>query len=298
MFRFPTVNEYRALFSDAPVEEGQTMKYPETEENRFEGRRVQDTKGCPRIFYRMRGLSRWRWPLIILSLTLVFSMGHLAGAVQKEQEFLRAKTIVAEGYELQGPDGKLYATLAKGSAGEARLSFFDASGRSRLEVGVDSNGHPSLGLYDESHTLRAVIGVAASGSPILSLQDEKGVSAISTGMLTGQGPWLTVGKKGQGDVSIGVSKDGSSSITISDPKSKPRIKLLVTEAGPSIVLYDGHGHIRSSWSVSQDGSPSMTLTDSLSKPRLDVSTDKDGKPSIRFFDQDGKGLKTLTFDSK
>ena len=66
----------------------------------------------------MRALSRWRWPLFVLFLTLFFSMGHLAGAVQKEQEILRAKSVIAERYELQGPDGKKYATLGKEPGGE------------------------------------------------------------------------------------------------------------------------------------------------------------------------------------
>ena len=243
----------------------------------------------------MRRLSRCKWPLFVFFLLLFFSVGHFAGAVQKEDEILRARSIVAEGYELQGPDGTKFATLAKESDGAARLTFFDPKGRSRLEVGLNADGSSGLGFYDAEHVCRAAIGVTGrSGSPVIVLQDEKGDSAVRVAVPKGVGPQLHIGKQGHESIEIGVSIDGSASITMRDPKNKPRIKLLVTDTGPSIVLYDEQGKTRSLWIVSQDGSASLTLYDRQSRDRLSVQTDKDGKPSIRFFDLKRNAFKDLT----
>jgi hypothetical protein len=93
----------------------------------------QDDKLKSNVTNRTRPFVRWRWPLLALFLALFFSLGRFAGAVQNEQEILRAKSIIAEAYELQGADGKKYASLAKEATGEVRLKFFDQAGRSRLQ---------------------------------------------------------------------------------------------------------------------------------------------------------------------
>ena len=44
-------------------------------------------------------------------LGVFFSLGHLAGAVQKEEDTLKTDLIEAEKYQLRGSDGKLAATF-------------------------------------------------------------------------------------------------------------------------------------------------------------------------------------------
>src|SRR5262245_59931090 len=61
-------------------------------------------------------------------LFVFFLMGHLSGSVQTEQDTLRAKSIVAESFELLSPEGKTRASLSGSPEGGARLSFFDETG--------------------------------------------------------------------------------------------------------------------------------------------------------------------------
>ena len=61
-----------------------------------------------------------------MTIAVFFSMGHLAGAYQKEkeQQELKAKTITSERFEVRGPDNKLRASLSNGPGnGEVYLSF-------------------------------------------------------------------------------------------------------------------------------------------------------------------------------
>ena len=106
-----------------------------------------------------RSLARRKWPLFLLSMFVFFSMGHLAGGFQKEQDILKAKAIVAEGYELRGPDGKPAALLHLTPQGQGELSFLDDTGRPRIEVGFDGLGSPGVRLLGPDRHLRASLAV-------------------------------------------------------------------------------------------------------------------------------------------
>ena len=256
---------------------------------------VQPRSGIRRL---IRIVFPWRWPIIALSLVLFFYMGHLAGAVQKEQEILRAKSIVAEGYELQGSDGKKYASLSVVNGSEPRLSFFDKDGRTRIEMGMFETGQPSFGLYDESGKFRAIIGMHPTGSSMFSLLDENGKPSAGFHVSKDGSTTMHVGRTGQAQIRIEVSADGLPRIILNDPQGRPKIGLEVAKGRPYIGLYDDQGVVRSSWSLAADSSPELALRDSKSQVRLTISTDKNGEPSIQFLDSDGRAVKKVTMDSK
>ena len=101
-----------------------------------------------RIVWRYRGLS------IVLVFFAFFSMGHFAGAVQKEQELLKAGVVSAERYELRGADGRLGAVLAVEPSGEVNLRFTNKKGTSSLIAGLDANGSPEISFLEDKNGLR------------------------------------------------------------------------------------------------------------------------------------------------
>ena len=258
----------------------------------------RDVPQRSRIRRLIRIVVPWRWPIVALPLVFFFYMGHLAGAVQKEQEILRAKAIVAEGYELQGSDGKKYASLSVVNGSEPRLSFFDKDGRMRIELGMLENGQPSLGLCDESGKFRAIIGMHSSGSSMFSLLDENGKPSAGFHVSKDGSTAMHVGRTGQAQIRIEVSAEGLPRIILNDPQGRPKIGLEVAKGQPYVGLYGDQGVVRSSWSLVADSSPELALRDSKSQVRLTISTDKNGEPSIQFLASDGRVVKKVTMDSK
>ena len=246
---------------------------------------------------RSRGKkSRWgsRWPLVAMTLVIVFSMGRLAGALQKEQEILRAKAISAEKFEIRGADKKLRASLLKGPDGAALLSFFDEGGNPRLIMGLDAKGAPIVSFFGDKQAPSISIGFdSENGEPGIHLFDGQQEPALSLGITKGIGPDMTIGRKGQGQILMSAAGGFSSAIQISDSKNNPRLLLNVSDAEPAILLLGDNRAIRASWQVHADGSVSFSLRDTQSRQRLVIMTDKDGKPSIRFLDPDRKEAKAL-----
>ena len=81
-------------------------------------------------------------------------MGHFAGAVQKEQELLKAGVVSAERYELRGADGRLGAVLAVEPSGEVNLQPYQQKGTSSLIAGLDANGSPEISFLEDKNGLR------------------------------------------------------------------------------------------------------------------------------------------------
>lgn len=246
---------------------------------------------------RWRGsLSRFRWPLMMAIAALIFSIGHGAGAYQKEEEILKTRMISAEKFEVRGPDGKLRASLAQGKNEGAILSFYDESGRSRLIIGTDAKGTPSISFLNDKDkgAPKMLLSVDPNdGTPQIILFDDHGAPTVHLGLVKGFGPDLSLGKVGQGRISLYVTEKGDAAIQLLDPKNHPRLSLSVADAGPSISLLDDNQAVRATWRVLPDGTPDFSLSDRHSRERLVVTTDKDGRPSIRFVDPDTKTFREL-----
>ena|ERR1035441_9324327 len=115
---------------------------------------------------------RGRWTLLALALAVFFSMGHFAGAYQKEKEEqqLKAKTIISEKFEIRGPDNTLRASLTRGREGEVYLLFFDKAHHTRLTVGLDAQGSPSISFFDEQIAHRMSLALdSENGTPQIIL---------------------------------------------------------------------------------------------------------------------------------
>ena len=239
-------------------------------------------------------MRRLRWPLLLVFAVVSFSLGRHAGAVQKEEEILRAKAIESERFELRSPDGKLAALLATGPAGETLLSFNDQNGVPRLTMGIDSHGVPAISFYGEKHDLKMSLALdPAAHTPSVRIFDGRGELQIGMSLDDRLGPGISVGRPDKTHISIGVSNENGPSVTFSDEKNNPRMVLSVLNKESVITLMDENRVVRAQWKVVGDGSPSFVLTDRASKVRLWLSTDADGKSSIRFLDANGKMTKEI-----
>jgi hypothetical protein len=243
-----------------------------------------------------RIIARCRWPFFALCLVIFFSIGHLAGAVQKEEEILRAKEVIAEKFELRGPDGTLAASLSVSRVGQARLVFFDKNRNRRIGIGFDPLGSPGISLHDANGEVRVHLKVdGQTGEPRLNFTDDQLNPSIVITINKGLGPSIVVGSARQSRIRIGVSDEGSPSIQLWDGNS-PRISMSVPDGQPIIQLLEANFAVRSTWRVLADGSVSFSLLDRNKQERLVVLTDKDGKPAIRFLDPGGVAVKELKPD--
>jgi hypothetical protein len=253
-----------------------------------ERRSVKPATAFGRVFRRGRRLSLGRWALLTLIIAIFFSMGHFAGAYQKEQDILRIKSISAEKFEVRGPDDKLKASLFQGPRGEVYLAFFDQNGGARLSVGVGPRGTPIISFFDDKLSLRMSLSLDTNdGTPQVVLFDGHVEPALHLGITKKLGPDLSVGRFGQGRISISARDGGSPAIQVLDEKNNPRISLDLSDNNtPTISLLGENRVVRGSWRLHTDGSVIFSMSDPKSRQRLVVMTDKDGKPSIRFIDPD------------
>jgi hypothetical protein len=237
-------------------------------------------------------LPRLRWGLLLLLASAVFCLGRQAGALQKEEEILRAKSIEAENFELVGPGQRKAAKLYAEPDGAARLSFYDKAGKARLIVGIDPEGTPSVSFLGEGNDVKIALSLdPRSCSPKLRMFDKDGAK-ISVTVDDQSGPELSVGGPNKSRVSLSVS-DRSPSVRFYDENNNPRIKLSIADNEPVIEMLDQNRSIRSVWAVRKGHIAEFALADSTSKVRLRISSDANGKSSIRFFDAKGQVIKEI-----
>ena len=65
---------------------------------------------------------------------MCFWLGQFAVAVQKGEKIVRAESVVAESFELVGPDGRQTASLQSMGAGEGVLILRGGHGKGRLRA--------------------------------------------------------------------------------------------------------------------------------------------------------------------
>ena len=155
-------------------------------------------------------------------------------------------------------------------------------------MGVGPKGTPAISFFDDKHALKMSLSLDANdGTPQIVLYDGLTEPAMHLGISKGFGPDISIGRPGQGRISISARDGGSPAIQILDPKNSPRISLDLSDDGnPAISLLGENRVIRASWRLHSDGSVIFSLSDPKARQRLVVMTDKDGKPSIRFVDPD------------
>ena len=230
-----------------------------------------------------------RCTLFALVLAVFFSMGHFAGAYQKEKELeqLRAKTIISEKFEIRDVNNKLRASLSQEPNGEVQLMFIDGAGHLRLALGLGRKGNPEIDLFDADSAQKMSISLdPQDGTSAVVLFDGKTRPAIRMGIVKGFGPDLTIGRDGESQITAFLTQDGEPSVQLLDSKRNPLLALGVTGNEPSVSLLGPGGANRALWRVLPDASVELALFDSQVKRRLVVATDKAGHPSIRFLNPD------------
>ena len=191
-----------------------------------------------------------RWPRYALMLSIFFWMGHFAGAVQKEQQLLKARAIIAEKYELRKADGTLAATLATSAKQQAALSFFDPKGTKRLSVGINNDGSPEILLMGTNGRLRLGMTLDfGKDGPEIVLCDDRGSPEIMLGLTQASGPILSIGKVGRSSVAVNVSKAGTASINVLDDTGNSRISLSNLEDTPEVQLFASKRQVRSAFNA-------------------------------------------------
>ncbi len=250
-----------------------------------------DDAGDPKSAQPPSGFGRWL--RLLLLLVLFFAMGHFAGAFQKDQDTLRFQSITAEKLEIRGPDGKLKATLSGGRAGGDSLSFYDAQGARRLSLGIDKEGSPNVLFFDDKRKMRLALAIDPhDNTPHINFFDDQTKSVLSAGLLNGLGPDISVGKHDGNHITISLVNDDPR-IQFVDSNHQSRVHIGMIDKQPSISLAGENGAIQSNWRIEPDGSVVFSMSDRAMRQRVVITTDKDGKPSIRVINPDQDQAKTL-----
>jgi hypothetical protein len=237
------------------------------------------------------------WSLLLLGAAIIFFVGHIAGAVQKEQDTLTTGTLSAERYELLGGDGKVVALLTTEADGQPSLAFLDKNAVPRLRVGLDRNGLPAVSLTSATKEVRMRLSLEGDNAmPKLSLYDKDGASAIQLEVTPDFDARVSIGAAKRSRIQLNASKRDGPSIDLRDPMGNPRLSFRLLDDQPIISLYDAKYVVRSMWSTKEDGSVSFSLFDANQKQRLVLFTRKDGSPSIRFIDPDNRVQRELKAD--
>jgi hypothetical protein len=237
-------------------------------------------------------LDRLRWPGAVF-LGFLFA-GHLAGARQKEQGDLKARTVRAEKYEIPGPNGTPAAMLYQTGAGQARLVFLGEHGEPRLSVGSGPRGSPAIIMFDRNSKQKLNIGFDPKDEmPQLGLFDEQGNETISLRVMKDVGPQIAIGRAGLGRVTLGLSKDGEPHVLLWSKNDLPRFGLDLVNGAPTVTFLDESMVVRASWHLTADGSPVFSLRDARARERLWIGTDKTERPFIRMIDPDNNTVKDL-----
>jgi len=247
-------------------------------------------RGALRAFVQV--VHRFRWAVVVL--VGFHSAAHLASAVQKDQDVLKTRTVVAEKYEVPGPNGKPAAMLYRSDAGQARLVFLDEKGGLRLFVGMNPDGAPGITMFDQTNKqkLNMVIDLK-NNLPQIDLFDDQGNAPISLSITKELGPTFLIGAADKGRIAIGLSEEGEPRVVLCAKDTKPRISLELIHGAPVIRLFDRNNVVRARWRVLPDGSPVFSILDSRSRERLSMGTDNTEQPFIRLSDPDKNTSKAI-----
>jgi hypothetical protein len=239
-----------------------------------------------------RAVHAHRWAVAVLMACL--SVGHLASAVQREEDVLRARTVVAEKYELRGRNGKPSAMLYQNAPGQARLVFLDDAGGLRLSVGMDPGGEPGITLFNQQNKPQLSMSIdSKKKSPQLHLFDDRGNSTISIGVDQETGAAIWIGKAERGRISMGVNLHGEPSVLLWGKDNTPRLSLAVIDDCPVITLLDDTKVVRTRWKVLRNGTPMFSLLDERGRDRLVMGVDTEDRPFIRVTDPKTKDSKLI-----
>ena len=236
----------------------------------------------------------WRVAFVPALVVGCFSMGHFAGAVQKEEEILKAKRILAESFELRDQDDELSASLSRSARGETLLTFYDKAKQPRLSMGLDEKGLPGISFFGEKNKVSMKWSTSAGeDAPSLCLYDGHGDPAISLGIAEKSGPCFRIGSPGKPQISIAVTREGSPSIQLFDTDNKSRVEISLQADLPVIALRDEKQTLRATWRLQAGGTPVMSFSDANARPRLVLMTDQEGRPSIQFIDANRKLIREV-----
>jgi hypothetical protein len=236
-------------------------------------------KPVMKIGYRFHALLR-QAPLIALAVGVLCSLSRVASGVQREEAVIRAKSLVAEKFELVDAKGRPAASLQKGLQGQPILSFFDDNGTARFNLGMTDDGQPSLTLADEKGRARISLFLAnKDGEPLLSVSSGSPLGGTRLDMSSSaDGPILTLSKPKQGRIEKGVV--GEPAISLRDSDDRLALLIKATDDGPKVSMLGKNGLERAKVNVRADGSLILMLADVQGTAKLRIEVDRKGEAHI------------------
>jgi len=227
-----------------------------------------------------RAVHRYRWTVV--AFVGFVSVAHFASAVQKEEDVLKAKTVVAENYEIPGLNGKPAAKLYRTGAGRASLIFLDEKGQLRLAVSLLPDGAPAITMFDQKQKAHVNLMISSKNNmPYLHLVGDEGNAMIELTIDKDTHPTFSIDRKGKGRILATLSDAGEPGVYLSGKPDQLGIGLEIVDGLPVIRLFGANNVVKSKWTILPDGSPIFSLMDGRSRERLSIGTDKNGDPFIR-----------------
>jgi hypothetical protein len=224
-----------------------------------------------------------RWgPLVASIACLFFFLGHLAGAAQRPENVLRARAMVAERFELVGPDGKRAAVLNTDDIAGTSLDLFDKRGHPRLRIGLGLSGYPFISLYDSKGQNRLYAGLSVNDEmPNLALYGPPPLSSAIHMRADEIGASLGLTQTNGGRLSLAVDDQRQPSVDMSSAGDQHGVYISAGAQGQQVSLTGKGGVRRVRLKMLPDGSPEVELADETGEVISVTTLTKDGKAISR-----------------
>lgn len=221
--------------------------------------------------------------IIVLLGGLLFAR---TGTAPKLPDELRARRLV-----LVDANGLTRAAIAVTETGVPLFNLWDANGKVRLQIGLESDAARLL-LIDEAGITRAALRQGGRfGGSGLDIQDEKGETRAGIGVGTAGDPALYMsGPKDGGRLSLGVSDFFGAHLHLSDKSGIPHVLLSLDEKSISNLHFlDPRGKDRLCLGLSESGEASLVFRDDQMNARVQLGgTAASPTRSLRFLGKDGR----------
>ncbi len=167
---------------------------------------------------------------LLLAILILFSIAACSSS-KSQSEFVTARTIRAESFELTDSAGSVRAALEIND-GAPQFVLFDDDDNGRLQISLDAAGNPVLSLFDASGGRRVGFEFANGVNPALFLRDENGRLKAGMQVQTDGAPLLFLRNSTLEDgVAVTLIEQDIPVIALSDPQGNRRTFLGLDDTG-------------------------------------------------------------------
>jgi hypothetical protein len=246
----------------------------------------QGSRGDSERRARERLVNAFVWIICIASI-LFFWRERIAGSAEDEPDVIRCRSISADIFRVQGPDGQSAGVLRRGDFMLSSLMLGIGPRQVSMTIGLRADSESSLNLAaphgGSSIDLATHTDPGKTGFWIRrGVADEIGLTSWGDGDATIRMPNSNTGRSDR--ITLAVAMSGPK-LWFADRQGKLRLALTATTNGDGAFLYDDAARARSSMFNRLEES-GLYFMDHQKRTRLELTGFPDGRTAIRLRNPD------------